>query len=226
MRILKRVEHTYQMRFAQDNLIYLFALNETRGHHNANTMSASYIVSVVYNLGKSIFAVYFTIRDEWVPVVFAKIIATFRYAHVGDARRANEKHGCSLIRTYISLNLFSLRKSLRFTVIRLFIVRKDRRPPPSRYNAWKRIRRRDRIPLDIKKIKSSIIRLTAGQVNKPFIWCFEGSLVWSVSSFHPPSPLLTLSLSFISLKHAWTDPIKYFELHHAVMIGWSKNPYK
>lgn len=45
-------------------------------------MSASYIVSVVYNLGKSIFTVYFTIGGEWVLAVFAKIIAVSRYAHV------------------------------------------------------------------------------------------------------------------------------------------------
>lgn len=45
-------------------------------------MSASYIVSVVYNLGKSIFTVYFTIGGEWVLAVFAKIIAASRYAHV------------------------------------------------------------------------------------------------------------------------------------------------
>lgn len=78
--ILRQVEHIYHINFARDNLVYLFALNETHEHHNANTVSASYIVSVVYNLGKSIFTVYFTIGGEWVPAVFAKIIAARRYA--------------------------------------------------------------------------------------------------------------------------------------------------
>lgn len=32
-------------------------------------------MSVVYNLGKSIFTVYFMISGEWVPAIFAKIIA-------------------------------------------------------------------------------------------------------------------------------------------------------
>ena len=87
------------MRFAQDNLVYLFALNETRGHHNANTMS--YIVSVVYNLGKSIFAVYFTISDEWVPVVFAKIITALRYAHVvSGMRTTDEREAWVFVRSY------------------------------------------------------------------------------------------------------------------------------
>lgn len=44
-----------------------------------------------------------------------------------DERKANVR-SFARARTYISLNLFSLRKSLRFTVVRLFIVGKDRRP--------------------------------------------------------------------------------------------------
>lgn len=63
---------------------FLSALKrESRGHNNnANTVSTSYIVSVVYNLGKSIFTVYFTIGRRVGAGCLRKNNCNTRYASV------------------------------------------------------------------------------------------------------------------------------------------------